>query len=200
MTGVRAAAAGVIAALASAACTPAGADLPVYDGSRAGPTAATPGPTQASATPGAAPAADTAAVVTGRILADGPRERAAADAWVRYWRARIEAFHRVDAGSPALADVATGPALRSVRRGVADLRASGSHTVGTLTINVRAVTVAGDRATVASCLTNRTLDVDVRGRPVESLVPAYGVRGTAVADGSSWRVSAVEVRTSGRCG
>jgi hypothetical protein len=144
--------------------------------------------------------ADTAVVVTGRIRADGPRERAAADAWVGYWRARIEAFHRADAGSPALAEVATGAALRSVRRGVANLRASGSHTVGTLTVNVRAVKVAAGSAAVDSCLTNRTLDVDARGRPVESLVPAYGMRGTVVADGSSWRVSAVEVYSSGRCG
>jgi len=164
---------------------------PAASRSAAGTTpsgSATPSTTATPSASAGTPVADSIEVVPGSFP-EPDSALALSDTWYTYWKVRMQAFHDVSVQATALNAAATGDAVMQVMDKVAQLRTDGHHVVGSMTVNVKTVTVDGNRATLTSCLDNGTVEVDGTLTPVGPPTPAYSLQGTAVRSGDSWRIS-----------
>jgi hypothetical protein len=104
----------------------------------------------------------------GRIVARTPAQRAVVQAMEKYLSVRLQLANTWTVDEAALAETATGYALTSAQAWAGDQRELKRRTVGRLTVNVSAVQVAGDRATVTGCHFDATSELDQNGRVMVS--------------------------------
>lgn len=161
-------------------------------------SSAAPSPSQS---PSAASAFDDKGhdVVPGKVEARTPDQRAVADGWLAYWRFRLAAYNAADVDVSQLGKVASGDAAGDITGYVRTLQSKGHHTVGDMRIGVSKVKVAHDRATLKSCIENRTTDRTRSGKPAEQLKPFYVVSGTAERASTTWRISSVTIDAQAPC-
>ena len=175
------------------------------DGGPPPPSIASSSPSSASPSPSASASAAGSFddkghdVVAGTVKASTPDQRAVADAWLAYWRFRLAAYNAADADVSQLGKVATGDAAGDVTGYVRTLQAKGHHTVGDMRIGISRIKVAHDRATLRSCIENRTTDRTRAGKPTEPLKPYYVVSGTAERASSTWRIASVTIDAQAPC-
>ncbi|UMG93318.1 hypothetical protein [Nocardioides sp. TF02-7] len=137
-------------------------------------------------------------MVAGRLPESRP-DRKVAKVLVTYMDVRVASFN-TGVASPALAGVATGQALTDVQGRAAELNQLGLRTVGDMVVHVDEVETEGGEATLDACVDNATVDVDRRGRAVESPPAAYDVTATLVevADGA-WLVGTLAAKPTESC-
>lgn len=131
-----------------------------------------------------------------KITAQGADAEAVAEAWLDYWRTRIASYGAAEV-LPEMGAVATDEAMSDVVNYVETLRTRNLHTEGDLVIDVDQIKVDGETATLHSCMDNYSTDRDAKGKPVELLLPFYDATGALVLQDGAWRVSSVEITTSG---
>jgi hypothetical protein len=113
---------------------------------------------------------------------------------------RVEAYLRTEVVTARLESVARGAAAGDVRLYVGRLKRQGHHTVGDVWVDVSRVEVRGSRASISSCMTNATADVDVHDRVVErDISPAYVVTATAVRGGPRWLIDTIRFDGRSSC-
>jgi hypothetical protein len=182
---------------------PSGLPTLTPDGSNSSgaPTARAGTPTGSATTgPAASTLPDTIAVHRRKIATKNPTEAAVADAFVRYITVRLTAYNKVEVDLDALAKSSTGTALNEVKSDVAGLRSRQRHSVGEVWIDVSKVAVAGNAATVTSCMDNTTVDVNSTGKPDGAPKPFYNIKSTVQFVGKKvWLVSAVTFRGDNPC-
>lgn len=147
-----------------------------------GSTSAAPPSSASTEGPGASPVGDFDDRGHEVFLAEGsgPRDgdaRELADAWLAYWRVRMDAFAGPSLDPAALGEVAQGEAAEQVISYVRYLQDNDLRTRGDVRLGVGKVRVRGERATMTSCGENLSVDVRANGRPAEPLQPYYTVRG-----------------------
>lgn len=188
----------VAAPLSACSSSDAGTAPPPSIGGSDTASSAAPSP---SATPSPAGSFDDKGhdVVPGRIRAGTPEQQAVVDAWLAYWRFRLAAYNAADVDVSQLGKVATGDAAGDITGYVRTLQSKGHHTVGDMRIGVSKVKVSHDRATLKSCIENRTTDRTRAGRPAEQLKPFYVVSGTAERASTTWRIASVTIDAQAPC-
>jgi type IV pilus biogenesis protein CpaD/CtpE len=134
----------------------------------------------------------------GDIDATTPQEKAVVDAWIAYWQSRADSYAAADTDDD-LGKYATGPAVSDVVRYVAMLKSRKLRTVGDTRYDVSDIAVTGDRATLTSCATSKSIDQFADGTPAEQPVPAFTVKGVLVEQGGAWRVQSAAVRDVPSC-
>lgn len=144
---------------------------------------------------------DSVDATTGEVSVSEPAELAVVDAFVRYTQVRLEMLNRAEVDPAALDEVATGEAITQVTSYAERLARRGEHVVGTITVNVSGVEIAGTSATVDTCMLNTSVDVDSSGQVVESDAPAAYLGRASVLQVTSdtWVVSDVSVQFVDDC-
>jgi uncharacterized membrane protein len=127
-------------------------------------------------------------VEQGKIVARSPTQRAVVRAMTQYLATRVQSSNTWQVDEQALAATASGQAVASARERAEQQRARGQRSIGRLTINVSAVRVDGDRASVTGCHFDATSEVDRDGNVL--IAPPGGVLVTMQLrrTGSAWRV------------
>ena len=189
----------MLLAVAVAGCGDDDSDLPEFTGAEEDPAAS------ASASPGGTPAVDPAgelpkegkklgdpknAITVGRTIAGDAEKKAVQLAYLAFWAERAKALRLAKVDQAALEKVAGGIAAERVVFSVDELAEKKRHTEGGSTVNIQAVTVKGTKATLTDCFQDRSVDLDVKGKPVQ--VPNLGViqfGAELTKAGSGWRVT-----------
>lgn len=139
-------------------------------------------------------------IVVGTVKATNPKQKAVADAWIAYWRARGDAYGEAKADPAALGQVASGEPIANIVKYVAYLQENGLRTVGDSKLGISRIQVTPKAAVVVSCLENKSIDRHRDGRPGETLVPYYQFTGALVPNGGGgWLVTQAVKTSEARC-
>ncbi|HST82145.1 MAG TPA: hypothetical protein VLL08_10465 [Kineosporiaceae bacterium] len=127
-------------------------------------------------------------VERGRIKAGSPTKRAVVTAIKKYISVRVQLSNTWQVDEQALAATASGQAVTSARERAERQRQRDRRSIGRFIINVPAVRVDGDHATVTGCHFDATSEVDRDGNVL--IPPPGGVLITMHLQrtGDTWRV------------
>ena len=138
-------------------------------------------------------------VVPGKLSTQGAAEEAVAEAWLAYWRVRLDAFNAAELDPSALGEVAADDAADDVIAYVGYLQEKGLHTEGDLLMDVDRVKVNGEQAELRSCATNKTVDRTKDGSAAEPVNPFYVFLGQLRRQAGQWRVDDVAIASRTAC-
>jgi hypothetical protein len=132
-------------------------------------------------------------VKVGKIHADIPEEKAAAHAWITFWKIFLQASNERDVKFPVMEKVTTKNSKYAILSDIAESRKSNTYTVGEKKIGVSRVKILGNKAVVTSCVIDGLRVIDAEGKLAGNDDVATMVRvGDLVKQKGRWLVSSWE--------
>ena len=138
-------------------------------------------------------------VFLGRITAPGADAKAAADAWIGYWKMRAAAYHVAKVDAAEISKFAVGKAVDDMVAYIGYLSQNKLHVEGDLRIGVESVALKGSTATVKSCFNDLSANTDASGKPVEKPARFLQWSGTLTQVEGEWRVSTAVITSRSPC-
>jgi hypothetical protein len=102
-------------------------------------------------------------VKVGKIHADTPEEKAAAHAWITFWKIALQAGNERDVKFPTMEAVAGPGGKDGILYWIAERRKSDTYTVGEKQIGISGVKISASEAVITSCVIDGLRRVDSKG-------------------------------------
>lgn len=125
----------------------------------------------------------------------GPEQLAAAEAFLRFWRVRLELGEKAELDPAAIGEVATGEAAQNTIALIEGIQRRNGSIQGDVVMHIEGVQLQDTRATVRACMENLTTDRDADGEPTETLTPFYTMSADLVRQGEAWRMTTFRAST-----